>query len=124
MLAVDRFAQELVEQFELGGWFGFFEADQAEIATDLTQSEETGQHLHAFGSGICLCGRSAKSALDLAQKRVVGAALTARQAAWDDLFDFLGQVFGDVAFPASKQERLETAGEPSLDIGRGAARQG
>jgi hypothetical protein len=35
MLAVDRFAQQFIEQFELGGGIFFLETNEAEIATDL-----------------------------------------------------------------------------------------
>jgi hypothetical protein len=78
VFAVDRFLEEFVEEIELGGSLFFINADEAQIATNLAQTEETSKHLHPLRTGVHILAGTAETLLDLAQKRVIGGALMTR----------------------------------------------
>src|SRR5204863_768324 len=84
VFAVDRFLEEFVEEIELGGGLGgsasfqlafwrgvqagslrYFK--QAQIATDLAQTEQTSEHLHSLRTGVHILAGTAETLLDLAQ---------------------------------------------------------
>ena len=124
MSAVDRFLEKLVEQIQLGGGRlvpAFIDAEQAQIATDLAQPEQTGEHLHPLRAGVHILAGTAETLLDLAQERVVGRALRGS----------LGRTERPARFsPADLSRRRVSAGaggtgckparEPALHVGRGA----
>src|SRR5436190_22581293 len=66
MFAVDRFLEELVQKVQLGGGLFLIDADEAQIATDLAQTEQTSEHLHPLRSRIHLLARTGGSLPDLA----------------------------------------------------------
>src|SRR5438128_5488354 len=78
VFAVDRFLEELVEKVQLGGGLFLIDADEAQIAAHLAQTEQTSEHHHPLGSGVHILAEAAQTLLDLAQQRVVGRALRAR----------------------------------------------
>ena len=67
VFAVDRFLEEFVQEVQLGGGLFLIDADEAQIATDLAQTEQTSEHLHPLGTGVHILAGTAKTLLDLAQ---------------------------------------------------------
>src|SRR5438094_7617016 len=67
VFAVDRFLKEFVEEVELGGGLFLINADDAQIATDLAQTEQTSEHLHPLRTGVHILAGTAETLLDLAQ---------------------------------------------------------
>src|SRR5204863_8003375 len=67
VFAVDRFLEEFVEEIELGGGLFLIDADEAQIATDLAQTEQTSEHLHPLRTGVHVLAGTAETLLDLAQ---------------------------------------------------------
>jgi hypothetical protein len=67
VFAVDRFFQKFVEEVELCGGLFLINADEAQIATDLAQTEQTSEHLHPLRTGIHILAGTAETLLDLAE---------------------------------------------------------
>src|SRR4051812_48516042 len=67
MFAVDRFLEQLVQQVQLGRGLFLIDADEAQNATDLAQTEQTGEHLHPLRTGVHILAGPAETLLDLAQ---------------------------------------------------------
>src|SRR5436305_2207994 len=74
VFAVNRFLEELVEQVQLCRGLFLIDADEAQIAADLTQTEQASKHLHPLCAGGHILAGTAETLLDLAQLRVIGAA--------------------------------------------------
>jgi hypothetical protein len=110
MLTIDGFLEQLVEQVELCRRVGFLlpsEIEQSQIAADLAQAKQAGQHLHALRTGVGALRRTPEPLLDFAQQRVVHAALSGGQVAGDDLLDLLRQIHRDIALSPPQQKRLQ-----------------
>ncbi len=104
MSAVDNFAEQLVEQVELGRGVGLFvrrKTEQAQIAAGLPQAEQAGQHFHPGGAVVRPA--RAETLLDFAQKRVVGRALGRAQLARHALLDFIRQLARAVGFAEAEE---------------------
>ena len=67
MFAVDRFLEEFVQEVQLCGGLFLIDADEAQIATDLAQTEQTSEHLHSLRTGVHILAGTAETLLDLAQ---------------------------------------------------------
>src|SRR5947199_8951024 len=67
MFAVDRFLEELVQEVQRGGGLFLIDADEAQIATDLAQTEQASKHLHSLCTGVHILAGTAETLLDLAQ---------------------------------------------------------
>ena len=67
VFAVDRFLEELVQEVQLGGGLFLIDADEAQIASDLAQTEQTSEHLHSLRTGVHIFAGTAETLLDLAQ---------------------------------------------------------
>jgi hypothetical protein len=122
MAAVDDLLEQFVEKVEFGGSVAALvrrKSEQSEIATDLTEPKQTGQHFHPHWAVV----RSARSEtlLNLAQERIVGRALGRTQFARDDLLDLFRQLAGHVGFAAAKEKRANPAGKATLQRRRGIA---
>src|SRR5438552_3134965 len=78
VFAVDRFLEEFVEEVQLCGGLFLVDADEAQIAANLAQTEQTSEHLHPLRTGVHILAGPAETLLDFAQQRVVGGALITR----------------------------------------------
>ena len=123
---VEDLLEEFIEEFQFtrGGGAGGFgggrrgggvEGEQSQIATDLAESEQGGEDEHAVDGGCLGTGGVEDFAAAGFEDLLIDGALIVGEITGADLFDFVGEIGGDVAFQTTEEERLEAARKTVLN---------
>jgi hypothetical protein len=136
--AVEDFLEEFIEEFEFAGgqgggcgvgvgWVGrgWVRSGSSRRSQQIWRSRSRVVRTSMRFGGGCL-GTDGVEDLAAAgfEDLLVDGALIVGEFAGADLFDFGGEIGGDVAFEATEEERLEAAREPVLDDPAAVADEG
>ncbi len=117
MAAVNHFLQQFAEQIQFAGrvrGIHVVEFQQPEIAANLPQPQQRGEHHHAaFGETLRADGFQNFLAAGL-DDLLIDAALIGRQFAEGNLLDLRRQIRRNIAFQAAQHEGPQPPGEPGL----------
>src|SRR5258706_596434 len=115
--AVDDFFEQFAEQFELAGgsrWIDFLELQQAQITTDLSQSQQCAQNYHPAAGHSLRSHRIHHFLAARFQNLPINLLLIRCQFTERDLFQFRQQILQYVPLQTPQDKPLQTPGQTSV----------